>query len=515
MGTQDVPQWLISAFARSCRAAGATADRAALEATARRLLDRWSTGERHHHTVRHLVDVLARVEELAGETHHPDLVRLAAWYHGAVFSTVALKAYQRAAGEDKEASAQLAIEQLGELGVPAEVTERVADLILHLKRHDAPKDDIDAQALSDADLGTIAVDPQKFRSYREAVRKEFAHIPLRHYIEARIRVIDRLLDRKRIFTSPLARDWDDQARQNLGAELARLTAELEQMGECAVGDHLPEPPEDAAADDGPGPAGRARQERSAAVQRRSLRHRAPAGDRDLRTATEVSTTSTMARVRPAAPLPMPAPGRPDEPADRGDRPADDEHRDAPPPPPHPVWSAVEQARPEPRQSGLESEPEEPRRRPEHTRIASPAASHRSSPDHVTRASVDSVDANQPDEHRPPPGARSPEPRSPRDTVPTMVPPDAEGDPVPRHRRIDTPPDPFPDHSHLPEPVPADPGPDLAEPHEAMDDDEQEMPSLAHPEPDEAPDRAEDRSDSGTLSAMEREPDLFTRRDRRR
>ena len=85
MGTQDVPQWLISAFARSCRAAGATADRAALEATARRLLDRWSTGERHHHTVRHLVDVLARVEELAGETHHPDLVRLAALYHGAVF----------------------------------------------------------------------------------------------------------------------------------------------------------------------------------------------------------------------------------------------------------------------------------------------------------------------------------------------------------------------------------------------------------------------------------------------
>ena len=39
---------------------------------------------RHFHNIRHLTDVLARVDELE-ETHEPDLVRLAAWYHGAIF----------------------------------------------------------------------------------------------------------------------------------------------------------------------------------------------------------------------------------------------------------------------------------------------------------------------------------------------------------------------------------------------------------------------------------------------
>ena len=94
--------------------------------------------------------------------------------------------------------------------------------------------------------------------------------------------------------------------------------------------------------------------------------------------------------------------------------------------------------------------------------------------------------------------------------------DRDGDPVPRHRRIDLPPNPLPDLSHLPEPVPGDPGPDLAEPHEAMDDDEQEMPTLALPAPEDAArDEAAERGGSESLSGMEREPDLLTRRDRKR
>lgn len=567
MGTHDVPQWLISAFARSCRAAGATASRDDLEATARRLLDRWNTGERHHHTVRHVVDVLARVEELSGETHHPDLVRLAAWYHGAVFSTAAIKAYARAAGEDKEASAHLAIEELGALGVPADVTDRIAFLILNLKRHDAPKDDIDAQALCDADLGAIADDPQKYRAYREGVRKEFAHIPLRHYLEGRTRVIERLLSRKRLFASPMAREWEDTARQNLGAELARLTVELDAMGECAAEDHLPEP-EDVERSRGVGSGGvgsaggvggrggggagggacagargRSGGGSGPAVARRPLRDRTPA-DRDFVTSDAGETTSTIARVKPAAPLPIPAGDAYDsygeraerdrvereladrDPADRDradrverGRPAGASATDAAPG--SEVWAAAnaEQRRAEPRHSGLEAEPEDPRRPVMDRAGADRSGRFPDSGDGVTAggaaggSAVGKAGAGPRGAER---AVRDSE-RSARDSVPTMLPPDRDGDPVPRNRRLELPqgfaepdiePVAEPLSRPLPPPVPGDPGPDFAEPHELVEDDERQMPSISHAE-------SQDDAAEQPLSAMEREPDLFTRRDRKR
>ena len=78
MGVHDAPQWLVSAFTRSCTAAGATATPTEIEKVGEALLDRWSEPDRHFHNVRHRPDVRARVDELAEETHEPDLVRLAA-----------------------------------------------------------------------------------------------------------------------------------------------------------------------------------------------------------------------------------------------------------------------------------------------------------------------------------------------------------------------------------------------------------------------------------------------------
>ncbi|MDD9205021.1 hypothetical protein PU560_00910, partial [Georgenia sp. 10Sc9-8] len=135
MGVTDAPPWLLPAFVRTCLAAGATAPREEIEAAGQRLIDRWRESGRHFHDLRHVVDVLARVDELAEETHRPDVVRLAAWYHGAVFSSAAGKAYARSGGEDERASAELAREELTALGLPAKVTDRVHRLIVNLRRH--------------------------------------------------------------------------------------------------------------------------------------------------------------------------------------------------------------------------------------------------------------------------------------------------------------------------------------------------------------------------------------------
>ena len=221
MGGNDAPQWLISAFVRACKSAGATAPRDEIEATALRLLDRWDQPDRIHHNIKHLVDVLAKVDQLVPETHDPDLVRLAAWYHGAIFNSQPRNAYAHRGGEDEVASGNLAGYELMELGVPEPAADRVQEIVTSIAGHHGG-DDVDIQALCDAELGTLAVEPQRYAAYRRDVRAEYQHIPIRDYLAARIAILTKLLKRKKIFLSPLGRDWEDPARQNLTAELERL-----------------------------------------------------------------------------------------------------------------------------------------------------------------------------------------------------------------------------------------------------------------------------------------------------
>ncbi|WP_324650493.1 hypothetical protein [Georgenia sp. H159] len=230
MSLADAPQWLVSAFVRSAVAVGATADRTEIQRTASTLVERWQQPERRFHNLRHLTDVLARVEELAEETHDPDVVRLAAWYHGAAFNASAAEAYARRGGEDEVGSAALAREELTALGVPDAVADRVSELILNLARHDADEHDVDALALCDADLGTLAVEPQKYAAYRKAIREEYAHIPELDYVGSRVAILARLLQRRRLFVSPFSLAWEEPARENLTAELSHLRSKLAKLG---------------------------------------------------------------------------------------------------------------------------------------------------------------------------------------------------------------------------------------------------------------------------------------------
>ena len=248
MGGKDAPQWLLSAFVRACKGAGATADRDEVEATALRLLDRWAEPGRVHHNIRHLVDVLAKVDELAPETHDPDLVRLAAWYHGAVFSSNPANSYAHRGGEDEVASGNLAGSELLALGIPEESVDRVQEIVTSIAGHHGGKD-VDIQALCDAELGTLAGEPQRYAAYRRDVRAEYAHLPIRDYLTARIAILTKLLSRKRIFSSPLGLGWEDPARQNLRAELKRLESELAALAEDEPVDDETEPA------DGEQPAG--------------------------------------------------------------------------------------------------------------------------------------------------------------------------------------------------------------------------------------------------------------------
>lgn len=226
MGVHDAPQWLLSAFQRSAQGAGATATTEEIRDVGQSLVDRWSAPGRDFHNLRHLVDVLVRVDELVEETHEPDLVRLAAWYHGAIFDSAERKAYANRGGEDEIASARLAVDELTRLGVPARATQRVHDLVVALVRHSPDPADFDCAVLCDADLAMLAAEPQRYKAYLHDVRAEYSHLPVEAYVRARLKILDKLLRRPSLFSSPLGAAWEEPARQNLSAEKQRLEKEL-------------------------------------------------------------------------------------------------------------------------------------------------------------------------------------------------------------------------------------------------------------------------------------------------
>lgn len=216
------PEWYITSFVRSATGVGASAPVEEIERVGEDLVERWSGEDRHFHNLRHLGAVLHRVDELSEETHSADVVRLAAWYHGAIFDAASKTAYASKGGEQTSASAELAREELTRLGVPADRADRVAHLVNGLLRHAPDATDLDACVLNDADLAMLAGEPQRYKEYTAAVRAEYEHIPLADYVRARIKVLSKLLARESLFLSPMGAAWEDSARQNVDAELHRL-----------------------------------------------------------------------------------------------------------------------------------------------------------------------------------------------------------------------------------------------------------------------------------------------------
>lgn len=236
----DIPQWLPQAYVRAVQAAGSPLSKEELAVACRDVLRRWSSDDRHYHGLQHLMDIAASVETLTPQMHRPELVRLAAWYHGVVFSTEAKDTYTRNGGEDEAASAEVAYEDLLRLGVPEDNARRVAELVRGVRSKCDPRSsdtakldaiDIDLLALRDAHMGTLAVEPQRYKKYIERVRKEYSHIPTVLFLRGRQEIIRHLLGRPALFITPLARQWEETTRENLQAESQRIAAKLEAMSE--------------------------------------------------------------------------------------------------------------------------------------------------------------------------------------------------------------------------------------------------------------------------------------------
>jgi len=180
------------------------------------LLARWAEPQRKYHTTAHLVAVLDRIDTLAGHAADADAVRLAAWFHDAV--------YRPDRSENEERSAVLAERALPEAGVPDAVTHEVARLVRLTVTHDPAAGDTNGEVLCDADLAILAAAPKEYAEYAAQVREEYGFVPEEAFREGRAAVLRQLLGLPRLFRTPYgAAEWEPKARQNLLTELELLT----------------------------------------------------------------------------------------------------------------------------------------------------------------------------------------------------------------------------------------------------------------------------------------------------
>jgi predicted metal-dependent HD superfamily phosphohydrolase len=182
------------------------------------LVRRYAEPHRRYHTVEHLRHVLTMIDELA-ENQDLFLVRLAAWFHDAVYAVPAGQL------SNEEASARLAIRTLGRAGLEQEDLNQVARLVRLTETHVPGARDPEGELLCDADLAILAAPPDAYARYVEQVRQEYAAVPEQGFLAGRLAILTELSDRE-IFRTAKGRRLTEAARNNLAAEMESLVQRL-------------------------------------------------------------------------------------------------------------------------------------------------------------------------------------------------------------------------------------------------------------------------------------------------
>jgi predicted metal-dependent HD superfamily phosphohydrolase len=188
-------------------------DAARREAVFQELAAAYDAPERHYHTLKHLENLLNRLEKLP--LYDAVVVQLAVWFHDVVYNALR---------SDNEArSAEQALAFLRETSLEPARQQRVAFLIERTADHTQPQplEDTDLLYFLDADLSILGAPEADYWEYARQVRQEYRVVPDLLYRPGRRKVLAKMLAAPVLFQTPLVRaELDAAARRNLAAEIA-------------------------------------------------------------------------------------------------------------------------------------------------------------------------------------------------------------------------------------------------------------------------------------------------------
>lgn len=180
------------------------------------LAARYAEPQRHYHDAQHIANCLAQFDQVRRLAAQSVAVELAIWFHDAV--------YDPHAPDNEERSVQLAVATLRKAGADKSLSHDVEQLVLATKLHDTTNHP-DAPLLVDVDLSILGQPPERFWTYEQQIRQEYAWVETTVFAAKRAEILHRFLARPRIYqTDYFYARLETQARENLRASIEQLTS---------------------------------------------------------------------------------------------------------------------------------------------------------------------------------------------------------------------------------------------------------------------------------------------------
>lgn len=169
---------------------------------------------RAYHTLDHVMDCLALLDDADAPAGERDPIEAAIWFHD-VF-------YDSRRRDNENRSAEWAEQALSAAGVPSETVSRIAQLV-RMTDHSTSPSDAGGQLLCDVDLAILGRDQAEFDDYQRRIREEYGWVSDPLYRVGRARVLSGFAERPRIYLTQSFRDrYEAAARANLRRALAVL-----------------------------------------------------------------------------------------------------------------------------------------------------------------------------------------------------------------------------------------------------------------------------------------------------
>ncbi len=196
-------------YPRFAAAFGAACGRAPTVAEWEAVAGPYAGADRHYHALSHLRAMFEGADRLF-EPLSPDLV-LAIFLHDVVYDPTR---------KDNEArSAECARTLLAD--ADDAFVAAVERHVLATATHES--DDPDTWILLDLDLSILGAEPAAFDAYDEAIRREYAFVPEAAYQAGRAAVLNRFLQRDRLYFTDVAHAaLDGPARRNLRRRVTQV-----------------------------------------------------------------------------------------------------------------------------------------------------------------------------------------------------------------------------------------------------------------------------------------------------
>lgn len=175
----------------------------------------YSGPNRHYHSKAHILDLLTKLDGLAGKFGNTNDVIAAIYFHDVIYDVMA--------SDNEVRSAELARTALLQLSFDESGIERVVDLVKATAEHTATPD-FETNLFVDMDMSILAAERDLYQAYAEAVMAEYTSVfPREAYIQGRKSLfLNPVLERGTVFLTPEFGANESSALENMAWELKWL-----------------------------------------------------------------------------------------------------------------------------------------------------------------------------------------------------------------------------------------------------------------------------------------------------